>query len=129
MTLTIDFWNLLTYAVGLLIAFFAAAFAAGGILLSQVEKRLSDQFSAQEKARKETKRHWDERFSALEAAARQEARRWQSVERELLQLKADLPLRYVLRDDYVRNQSVIEAKLDGMALRIENAIFKGDRNG
>lgn len=32
---------------------------------------------------------------------------------------------YVMRDDYVRNQTVIEAKLDSVALRIENLQLKG----
>jgi hypothetical protein len=94
-----------------------------------VEKRLDERFSSQEKSRQETRHHWDERFSGLETAAKQEAQRWQQVERELLQLKADLPLQYVRREDYVRNQSVIEAKLDGLAVRIENALLKGERHG
>lgn len=129
MTLHIEFWALLTFLAGLLFSFFAAAFAAGKLLLGQVEKRLAERFAAQEKSRQETKRHWDEKFSGLESAAKQEAQRWQSVERELLQLKADLPLQYVRREDYVRNQSVIEAKLDGLAVRIENALLKGERHG
>jgi hypothetical protein len=129
MTLHIEFWQLLVFLLGLLLSFFGAVFAGGKILLGQVEKRLDERFSSQEKSRQETRHHWDERFSGLETAAKQEAQRWQQVERELLQLKADLPLQYVRREDYVRNQSVIEAKLDGLAVRIENALLKGERHG
>ena len=47
------------------------------------------------------------------------------LERQLYTLKADMPLQYVRREDYVRNQTVIEAKLDAVALKIENLQLKG----
>jgi hypothetical protein len=50
------------------------------------------------------------------------------VQRELLELKADLPRVYVFRDDYVRGQTVLESKLDALALRIENQQLRGDRH-
>lgn len=37
-----------------------------------------------------------------------------------MNLKADLPMHYVRRDDYIRGQSVIEAKLDGLAHKVDN---------
>jgi len=46
------------------------------------------------------------------------------VEREILQLKADLPLNYVRREDYVLNMATIMAKLDAMNLRFENIILQ-----
>jgi hypothetical protein len=46
------------------------------------------------------------------------------VEKDLLRLKAELPLDYVRRDDWIRNQTVIEAKLDGLASKLE-AIKEG----
>ena len=79
----------------------------GRMLLGQVEKRL------------------DTRFLSLERAAQEESSQWRRVERELLDLRAELPLHYVRREDYIRGQSVIEAKLDGLALRIENHHLKG----
>lgn len=42
------------------------------------------------------------------------------VERDLLELRAELPERYVRRDDYIRGQSLIESKLDGLAMKLEN---------
>ena len=35
--------------------------------------------------------------------------------------KMDLPLQYVRREDYIRNQTVIEAKLDAVASKLETA--------
>jgi hypothetical protein len=70
-------------------------------------------------------RHQDRRFDAIEAAAEKEAGQWQRMERELLLLKAELPVAYVRREDYIRGQSIIEAKLDGLASKIENAQLRG----
>lgn len=36
-----------------------------------------------------------------------------------LNLKADMPFRYIARDDYIRGQTVIEAKLDAVAEKLE----------
>ena len=57
----------------------------------------------------------------MEQTNKQEAAQWQRLEREMLQLKADMPLQYVRREDYIRGQSVIEAKLDAVAVKLENA--------
>jgi type II secretory pathway component PulJ len=55
-------------------------------------------------------------FIALE----EDAKEWARLEREFLVFQRDLPLNYVRREDYVRNQSVIESKLDALAVRLEN---------
>lgn len=110
MTLQVEFWQLVT----LLLAFFAAVWGAGKALLTQIDKRLDLRFDAQ-----------DVRLAALEQASLQESGQWARVERELLELKAELPLNYVRREDYIRGQSIIEAKLDGLALRIENVQLRG----
>ena len=47
------------------------------------------------------------------------------MEKEFLIFQRDLPLHYVRREDYVRNQTVIESKLDSLALKIENWQLKG----
>ena len=125
MTLQVEFWALLTFLAGLLLSFLGAAFAMGRILLTQFEKRLDSRFLAQEAARALHSEHWDARFGALEKAAHEEAGQWRRVERDLMDLRAELPLHYVRREDYIRGQSVIEAKLDGLALRMENQALRG----
>ncbi len=98
MTVQVEFWQLLTFLVGLLLSFLAFVFAAGKLLLAQIDRRL------------------DLRFAAVEAAAQG----LQQLEKDFLVWKADLPLQYVRREDYVRNQTVLEAKLDALAVRIDN---------
>lgn len=121
MMMQIELWHLIT----LLLAFFSCVGVFGRMLLKQFEKGQDQRFNAQEKARVEgqsaAQAHWDQRFSTLEKAASE----WSRIERDFLLFKADLPMTFVMRDDYVRNQTVIEAKLDGLALRLENAQLKG----
>lgn len=124
MSLQVDFWQLISLMVGFL-GFFGAS---GKLLLSLIGRMLQDRFDAQEEARKSAQTHWDAKFKSLEAAASKDTAQWQSVERELLQLKADLPIQYVRREDYIRNQSVIETKIDAVALRIENLQLKANAN-
>lgn len=115
-TIQLELWHLIT----LLLGFFGCVGGFGKILLSQFERRQAERFAAQEDARKQAQDHWDDRFSILEKAARD----WVRVERDFLEFQAKLPMTYVMRDDYVRNQTVIEAKLDAVALRIENLQLK-----
>ena len=51
------------------------------------------------------------------------------LERDLMELRAELPERYLRREDYIRGQSIIEAKLDGLAMKIENAQMRVLLNG
>lgn len=112
----LELWHLIT----LLLAFFGAVGVFGKLLLGQVEKRLVERFAAQDAAREVTQKHWDDQFDKLERATKEEAGHWLQIERDLMSLKADLPVQYVRREDYVRNQTVLEAKLDAVAVRIEN---------
>ena len=99
MELRIELWQLvsLAFAIG-------GAFAGIGKLLLM-----------------QTQRHIEDRLRAIEETARQEGAQWQRVEREFLQFQAEMPMKYVMRDDYIRGQSIIEAKLDGLADKIEKA--------
>ena len=50
-----------------------------------------------EKTREAEQTHWDAKFSSLENMARDEAGQWARVERELMSLKAELPVLYTDR--------------------------------
>ncbi len=116
MALQIDFWQL----VGLLLAFFSACAAGGKVLLMQTQRHLDDRFKSQEEARVANHQQVAGRLDAIEQANRDETLQWQRVERELLHLKAEMPLHYVRREDYIRGQTVLEAKLDAAMAKIDN---------
>lgn len=128
MIVQLELWHLIT----LLLAFFSFVGAVIKFLFVQFEKRQETEKKAQaelhaaervSQAEREAAQqaHWDKRFSTLEESAGG----WQKIERELLELKAALPLNYVLRDDDIRRQSIIEAKIDGLAKRFEDSIIRG----
>lgn len=123
MQLQVEFWQLIT----LLIAFMTFIFGAGKLLLSQIDRRLNERFIAMEAARDTASKHWDDKFHSLMEQSQLEAQGWGNLERDFLKFQAELPLQYVRREDYVRNQTVIEAKLDAVALRIENLQLKGNQ--
>lgn len=121
MTITVDFWQL----VGLLITFFGFVAGVVKVFGGQVSRYLDARFKAMEEARKQS----DEAIhNTLKQHIEEEAKnscQLMELERQLLKWKADLPIHYVRREDFIRNQSVIEAKLDGVALKIENVQLKG----
>jgi len=106
MTIQLDFWHL----VGLLVAFFGACAGAGKLLLDQAQRHLDLRFVT-----------LSGRLDGMEHVNREDAQQWQRVEREMLKFQADMPMKYVMRDDYIRGQSILEAKLDGLAGKLENA--------
>ncbi|WP_281983159.1 hypothetical protein [Azonexus hydrophilus] len=132
MVVQVEFWHLVT----LLLAFFSFVGGVVKFLFVQADKRQmadkaaqaeadAQQRAQQAKTDAQQRAHWDNRFSVLEESAKG----WKKIERELLELKAALPLNYVLRDDDIRRQSIIEAKIDGLAKRFEDAIIRGGKHG
>lgn len=117
MMITLELWHLIT----LLLAFFGCVAGFGKLLLAEFEKRQGERFAAQEVSRQTAQEHWDQRFTTIEKGAAE----WARVERDFLKFCAELPMTYVFRSDYVRNQTIIEAKLDSIALRQENILLQG----
>ena len=98
--------------IGLATAIFGGYWALATLVVAQFEKRLDERFTAQEKSRDEGRKLWDVRFTRLENQQR-------DLERDLLGLKADLPVNYIRREDHIRFETTINAKLDAVMARIE----------
>lgn len=135
-TVQIEIWQLIT----LFILFVSGVASAGWLLLGQIDKRLEQRFVAMEKARKENSElmekarqdntaHWDAKFKAVLDEQGENAAAWRTLERDFLKFRGDLPLEYVRREDFIRNQSLIEAKLDAIALHIQNLQLQRIQNG
>lgn len=106
-----------------LLTFLSLLVACVSLLIRQFERHLDDRFLAQEATRKANHDATQTRLEKLETAAGNEYGQWQRAEREILQLKADLPLHYVRREDYVQSVATIMAKLDAITLRFENILL------
>lgn len=125
MTVHVEFWQLIT----LLLSFLGFLGAAGKLLLSQIDRRLNERFQTIEKAREEGQATWRATFTQHLDEERRETDLLRNIEREFLRFQAELPLQYVRREDYVRGQSVIEAKLDALYNKLEVVQMKGVNNG
>ena len=125
MTVQVEFWQLIT----LLLSFLGFLFAAGKLLLTQIDRRLNERFETIEKAREEGQATWRAAFTQHLDEGRRETDLLRNIEREFLRFQAELPLQYVRREDYVRGQSVIEAKLDALYNKLEVVQMKGANNG
>jgi hypothetical protein len=103
----IDLWAFITFGVGLLISFIGAGLAVTRHFAASFERVVAV------------------RLSAIEDAAKTEADRLRQMETALYALKVEIPREYVRREDYIRGQSMIETKLDALAVKIENIMLKG----
>lgn len=92
------------WIAGLLLAFLGAVAGIGRWLLAQFQRRI------------------DDRFSLLA----EDTKQWRAIERDLLMLRAELPQHYVRREDYIRGQSVLEAKMDALYSKMEVVRSRGD---
>lgn len=124
----LEFGELIGWAISLLSIFTTVVFGLVKLLLAQFEKRLGERFAAQDKAREAATKHWEENFAKVLERQEKDAEAVQQLERAFLKFQAELPVTYVRREEWVRGQSVIEAKLDGLALKFENIYLKGARH-
>jgi len=57
-------------------------------------------------------RYFEERLKQIETQIADSTKHWQDIERDLLRLRAELPEKYVRREDWIRFAGQIDAKLD-----------------
>lgn len=124
MIVSLELWQLIT----LLLAFLGCVAGFGKILLDQFERRQSERFAAHDIARAEGQKAMRDLFEQHLTEERRNADAVQDLERDFLRWQADLPLNYVRREDYVRGQVIIEAKLDAVYNKIEVVQLKGALN-
>lgn len=89
-----------------------------------IKRELNEHFRVQDVTSTAQYDKLNTRLDMLAASAKADTGQWQRVERELLTMKADMPLQYVRREDYIRGQSTLEAKVDGVASKVENALLR-----
>ena len=88
MTINVEFWHL----VGLLISFLGCCFGFAKMLVAQFQNSLSERHHNQMKVNDKV----------------------EDIDKQLNQMQSALPLNYVLRDDYIRGQAILEAKMDAL---------------
>lgn len=99
--ITMPLWQVVTLGVTVLVAFFGFVFAVWKVVSKLQERQVQT---------------W---VSALATSAANAKEKADETEKAFLKLLADLPLNYVRREDWIRNQTIIEAKLDALAAKID----------
>lgn len=114
MQVQIDLWELIGSIAAILVAFAGVTWAFGKLLMGQFEKRLDERFEAIEAAR-----------TAAGSVLKSELDQLKNIERDFLKFQAELPVQYVRKEDYIRGQTVIEAKLDAVYSKLEVVQIQG----
>ena len=125
MSVQIEMWHLVTLGLTVLGGYWTLAKVVAG----QAQRHLDDGFAAQDATREAHHKSLAGRLDGIELVNREEAAQWQRVERDLLKMQAEMPLHYVRREDYIRGQSVIEAKLDALGSKLEAAQLRAAAGG
>lgn len=111
MNFTLNLWEVLT-----LVGTVTAAFIAlGRMLIAQAERRLDDRFAAMEESRQTAQTQWLEQFQRIEIAAMKN-------EQRTLQLLTELPMQYQRREDSIRFETNVLARLDAMGEKLHRAL-------
>ena len=119
--MNIELWHLIL----LLLAFFGCCAGFFKIVMAQMQREQDQRMKALTDSINTNHAQLATRLDGIESTAREDAQHWHRLEREVLALKAELPLHYVRREDYVQAIATIMTKLDAMALRFENILLKG----
>lgn len=111
MNITVEFWQV----VGLVVTIIGAFFTLAKMLLQGSQQSI------------------DEKFKLMGDHMRAQDESSRRLERDLMDLKAELPRDYVRREDYTQAIAMIVTKLDGVVLRVEQSYrdivhSKGNRN-
>ena len=94
-------------------------FGFSRLLLSQFEKRMGERFDAQDVVR-------DEKLTSIQEKLTTETMRLTVLVEEVRSMRQQLPLEYVRREDWIRLSNLIDAKLDRLADKIDNARERRD---
>ncbi|MFZ6747439.1 hypothetical protein [Undibacterium sp. Ren11W] len=123
MTVQLELWHLIL----LLVAFFGAVGAGGKMLFAQFEKTLAVRFVAQENAALAANKTIHDALNRHLLEEGKALIQMQALERDFLTWRAELPMQYVRREDYIRNQTIIESKLDGLWQKLEIIQLRGNK--
>lgn len=103
----------LSHVSGAAVGLGGAFWAMGKMLLLQTQKQIEAQF----KLLNEHIAAQDKKISELDLTNRR-------IEREVMELKVDLPKNYVRREDYVQAVAMIMTKLDALQLYFQTTVLE-----
>lgn len=115
----IEFLDLAKMTATVIVALLSAGWLLVTLIVNQFTTRLDERFQSQDELRKQREIALDEKFRKIESHIKAEGEGWRQIERDLLELRAALPLQYVRREDAIRQEVIIHSKLDALAAKID----------
>lgn len=119
----VGLWEFIGALVAVFVAFVGVVWALGKLLLTQFEKRLNERRESDKEARERDALTLTRAIDAVKSLVETSLQRIQEVERDLYKLKAELPLHYVRREDWIRFGGVIEARIEEV-MKLLNKIVR-----
>lgn len=101
----------------ILIAIIGTVIGTIKILWGRIEQNLNNNFKVVQNKLEEVAKQSEQNHTDI-----------RDLERKFYKFQIDLPHTYVAREDYIRGQTVIEAKLDALASKIENVQIRQGMN-
>lgn len=92
---------MLIQVAGFILAVGGASSGVAVVMAKLIDRWLSERF-----------RHLESRLNEMHAANQRDLAAWQQVERDVMALRAELPERFVLRQEDIRRHDDIQAKLE-----------------
>lgn len=120
--------DLLGVALLLLAAWSALLIGIIKWFLSNYHKGLAEKFKGVSEQIASNNTESSRRNEATNIAIQRQEEELRRVDREILELRAELPDRYVRREDAIREQVVINAKLDALAAKLDNIVLRGGKD-
>lgn len=126
-------WGIVSVLVGVAMAWSAVLLFAVRWLMNQVIMTIDGRFEQVDAAgsalRLELLAQFEDRFDSLtrrfdrlEIARSEDVQEIRRIERQLMELREELPKEYVRRDDWIRFAAVIDAKQDTLNEKIERLL-------
>lgn len=116
MTITIDWWQVLTAITALIGAYYALV----KVIVAQFNKNLDVRFKAQEEVRSNAQGEWSRRFDTFDGGLKH-------LETRFNEHLVELPLKYQRREDAIRQEVTIINRLDGLATLFEERFQQMDQ--
>lgn len=92
------------------------------ILMAQFNRSLDERFKAIEERRQAGQTAWNTRIETME-------KKTAELDKDVRQILIELPREYVSRTDYVRRETIIEAKIDKLSVEMRNWILEAKHGG
>lgn len=108
-TIAVDFMQLIGALAGLMVFVLGVVYGFGKLLVHQFELRLEERFTTRDRSLIDIQ----DKICRVETHG-------QTLERDLMRLRAELPTEYVRREDWIRFSGTIDAKLDWLRDKSES---------